>query len=134
MNILIIDAHRRGGEGRGRDGGGTGEGRGRVNIVPPQANFKILVNKNAINPEIGGPPLVISPESLDPLGILAKKHQVPPLLDFQPLCIYDSNISSKLHVLNIYTLAFSHIIYDDDVVWLELKQARHFCLTFQVCQ
>jgi len=47
----------------------TEGGRGRVNIVPtptPLANFKTLVNKNAIKPEIGGPPLAIYPESLDP--------------------------------------------------------------------
>jgi hypothetical protein len=37
--------------GEGEVGGG-----GRVNIVPPRANFKALVNKNAIKPEIGGPP------------------------------------------------------------------------------
>ncbi len=41
---LYIDAHRRG-EG----------GRERVNIGPPQVNFKILVNKNAMKPKIGGP-------------------------------------------------------------------------------
>ena len=33
-------------------GGGGGRGGG----VPPQANFKTLVNKNAIKPEIGDPP------------------------------------------------------------------------------
>jgi hypothetical protein len=39
---------------------------GRVNIVPPQANFKTLVDKNAIKPGIGGPTQAIFPESLDP--------------------------------------------------------------------
>ncbi len=42
---LYINAHRRG-EG----------GRERVKIGPPQANFKILVNKNAMKPKIGEPP------------------------------------------------------------------------------
>jgi hypothetical protein len=40
----------------------------RVNIgpsPPPQANFKRLVNKNAIKPKIGVP-LAIFPESIDP--------------------------------------------------------------------
>jgi hypothetical protein len=42
-------------------------------IGPPQANFKRLVNKNTIKPEIGGPgPLAIFPEILDLPGILAK--------------------------------------------------------------
>ncbi len=31
-------------------------GEGRVNIGPPQANFKTLVNGNAIKLEIRGPP------------------------------------------------------------------------------
>jgi hypothetical protein len=35
--------------------GERGEG-GLVNIPHPLANFKTLVNKNAIKPEIGGPP------------------------------------------------------------------------------
>jgi hypothetical protein len=48
--MIIIDTHR--GEGEGEGGGG----RGRINIIPPLANFKILVNKNAIKPEIGDPP------------------------------------------------------------------------------
>jgi hypothetical protein len=38
------------------DAHGGGGRRGRVNIVPPDSNFKTLVNKNAIKPEIGGPP------------------------------------------------------------------------------
>lgn len=29
--------------------------RGRVNIIPPQVNFKTLVNRNAIKPEKGVP-------------------------------------------------------------------------------
>ena len=61
---------------------------GRVNIVPPQANFKKLVNKNAIKPEIRGTPQAIFPESLDPPRDFGNKHQVPPPLDFQHVCIY----------------------------------------------
>jgi hypothetical protein len=67
-------------------GGGGG---GRVNIVPPQLNFKTLVNKNAIKLEIRGPPRQFFLKALTPLWILAKKHQVPPPLDFPPVCIYD---------------------------------------------
>ena len=51
--VEIIDTHRR------------GEGEGKYS-TPPLANFKTLVYKNAIKPEIGGPPLAIFPESLDP--------------------------------------------------------------------
>jgi hypothetical protein len=65
-------------------GGGGGGGRGRVNIIPPQANFKTLVNKNAIKPEIGGPPQAICPETLDPLGILAKNIRYPLPWIFNP--------------------------------------------------
>jgi hypothetical protein len=55
---------------------------------PPRQIFKKLVNKNAIKHKIGGPPLAIFPETLDPsLGILAKTSRTPPL-DFQPVCIY----------------------------------------------
>jgi hypothetical protein len=57
-------------------GGGGGRGGG----VPPQANFKTLVNKNAIKPEIGDSP---------PPRDFGKKYQVPSPLDFQPVCIYD---------------------------------------------
>jgi len=51
----------------------------RVNIVPPQTNFKTLVNNSAIKPKIGGPPSpqAIFPESLDPLRILAKNIRYP---------------------------------------------------------
>ena len=59
-------------------------GRGSVNIGPPTANFITLVNKNAITPEIGGPPRAIFPESLDPPppappppGILANTTVTP---------------------------------------------------------
>jgi hypothetical protein len=42
-------------------GGWGGKGEGKYRTLP-QANFKTLVNKNAIKPEIGG----IFPEILDP--------------------------------------------------------------------
>jgi hypothetical protein len=46
-------------------------GGGKVNIVPPLANFKTLVNKNALKPEIGGPPSsqFFLKAALTPLGI-----------------------------------------------------------------
>jgi hypothetical protein len=44
---------------------------------PLRLIFKKLVNKNAIKPKIWGPPLAIFPESLDPLGILAKTSGTP---------------------------------------------------------
>jgi hypothetical protein len=47
-------------------------GKGEVKYRAPQANFKTLVNKNAIKPEIVGPLLKFFPESLVPLEILAK--------------------------------------------------------------
>ena len=48
MRQTCIDAHREGGE-----VGGNWEGK---YSNPHQANFKTLVNKNAIKPKIGGPP------------------------------------------------------------------------------
>ncbi len=84
--IQSIDAHRGGGEG--------GEGGGKIQY-PPQANFKTLVNKNAIKPEKGGPHQANFPESLDPPRDFGKKHQVPPPLDFQPMCIYDSKYAGN---------------------------------------
>jgi hypothetical protein len=59
-----------------RGPGGGRRGRGRVNIGPPQANFKTPVNKNEIRLK-KAPPMAIFPESLDPL-------------DFQPVHIYAS--------------------------------------------
>ncbi len=58
---------------------------------PLQQIFEKLVNKNAIKRKIGGPPLAIFPETLDPptLEILAKISSTPPPLDFQPMCIYE---------------------------------------------
>jgi hypothetical protein len=70
----IIDAH------RGGEGGDE--------TAPPRQIFEKLVNKNAINPKIGGPPQAISLKALTPLGILAKTSRTPPPLDFQPVCIY----------------------------------------------
>ena len=92
-----IDAHR-------------GGGRGGVNKYPPQANFKTLVNKNAIKPEIGGQ--AIFPESLDPPRDFGKKHQVPPPLDFQPVCIYDCITSYLSHLTySSYLLTYSYASY-----------------------
>jgi hypothetical protein len=68
-------------------GGGGGKGTGKYRS-PPRANFKTLVNKNAIKPEIGGPPQAIFPESLDPPPRLLEfwqKLQGPRPLDFQPV-------------------------------------------------
>jgi hypothetical protein len=59
---------------------------------PPRHIFEKLVNKNAIKPKIGGPPLAIFPETLDPLRDFGKNFKYPPPpqppLDFQPVCIY----------------------------------------------
>jgi hypothetical protein len=45
---------------------------------PPRKIFRKLVNKNAIKRKIGGPPLAIFPETLDPpLGIWAKTSLTP---------------------------------------------------------
>jgi hypothetical protein len=76
---VTIDTHR------------GGKGGGRYETAPPRQIFEKLVNKNAIKRKIGGPPLAIFPETLDPLlGILAKTSSTPsPPLDFQPVCIYD---------------------------------------------
>ncbi len=50
----------------------------RSNIGPPQAIFKTLVNKNAINPEIGGPPWQFFLKALTPtLGIWTKTSGTP---------------------------------------------------------
>jgi hypothetical protein len=56
--IRIIDVHK-----------GAG---GRVNIGPHQANFKTLVNKNAIKPEIGGPLWQFSLKASTPPGFWQK--------------------------------------------------------------
>jgi hypothetical protein len=66
-----------------------GGGRGRVNIVPPQLNFKTLVNKNAIKLEIRKKTRQFFLKALTPLGILSKNIRYPPPLDFPPVCIYD---------------------------------------------
>jgi hypothetical protein len=66
-DVGIIDAHR----------GGKG-GKGGYETAPPRQIFKKLVNKNAIKRKIGGPPLAIFPETLDPpLGILVKTSRTP---------------------------------------------------------
>jgi hypothetical protein len=66
---MVIDAHR----------GGKGGGRGGMKQHPLRQIFEKLVNKNAIKRKIGGPPLAIFPETLDPpLEILAKTSRTPP--------------------------------------------------------
>jgi hypothetical protein len=55
----------------------TQGGRGRVNVVPPLGKFKTLYNKNAIKPEIGGPPRQFFLIDLTPLGILANLSGTP---------------------------------------------------------
>ncbi len=47
---------------------------------PPRQIFKTLVNKNVIKRKIGGPPLAIFPETLDPPPpqVFWQKLQVPP--------------------------------------------------------
>jgi hypothetical protein len=45
---------------------------------PPRQIFEKLVNKNAIKCKMGGPPLAIFHETLDPpLGVLAKTSRTP---------------------------------------------------------
>jgi hypothetical protein len=59
-------------------GGGGVRGEGVYETAPPRQIFEKLVNKKAIKPKIGGPPLAIFPETLDPpLGILAKTSRTP---------------------------------------------------------
>jgi hypothetical protein len=50
----------------------------------PQANFKTLVNKNAIKPKIRGPPLAIFPESLNPPRDFGKNFRYPLPWIFNP--------------------------------------------------
>jgi hypothetical protein len=60
-------------------------GGGRVNIGPsPEANFKTLVNKNIIKPEIEGPLMAIFLENLDPLGKFGKNFRPPLHWIFKP--------------------------------------------------
>ncbi len=72
-------------------GGGKGGGGGGYETAPPPRQiFEKLVNKNAIKRKIGGPPLAIFPETLDPPPPrnFGKNIPNPPPLDFQPVCIY----------------------------------------------
>jgi hypothetical protein len=43
----------------------------------PEANFKTLVNKNAIKPEIEGPPTQFFMKTLTPIWVLAKTSGTP---------------------------------------------------------
>jgi hypothetical protein len=55
----------------------------------PKQIFEKLVNKNAINPKLGGgPSLQFFPESLDPSKDFGKNFKYP-LLDFQLMFIYE---------------------------------------------
>ncbi len=44
------------------------KGEDKYRTPPPQANFKTLVNKNAIKPEIGGPPWHFFLKALTPFS------------------------------------------------------------------
>jgi hypothetical protein len=61
-------------------------GEGGMKQHPTRQIFEKLVNKNAINRKIGGPPLAFFPETLDPppLGILAKTSSTQPPWIFNP--------------------------------------------------
>jgi hypothetical protein len=65
---------------------------------PPRQTFEKLVNKNAIKRKIGGPPLAIFPETLDPpLGILAKTSRTPSPWIFNP-CASMNQTLKKVHI------------------------------------
>jgi hypothetical protein len=49
-----------------------------------------------------GTPQAIFPESLDPPRDFGKKDQVPPPLDFQPVCIYGSNLAKGNHNTRVH--------------------------------
>jgi hypothetical protein len=70
---------------RGR-GGGRGEGK---YSTPLRKNFKTLINKNAINPKIGGPPRQFFLKALTPLGILATNNRYPLPWIFNPCASMD---------------------------------------------
>jgi hypothetical protein len=73
---------------------------------PPRQIFEKFVNKNAIKCKIGGPPLAIFPETLDPpIGILAKTSRTPsPGFSTRVhLCVYYRIV---LYVLKMATLSF----------------------------
>jgi hypothetical protein len=71
--FLKVLSHYRCTQGGVRGGGGY-----ETAPPPPRQIFEKLVNKNAIKLKIGGPPLAIFPETLDPhLGILAKTSRTP---------------------------------------------------------
>jgi hypothetical protein len=78
-------------------------GGGRVNIVPPQANFKTLVNKNAIKPKIGGPPppRQFFLKALTPLGMLAKNRIFNPCASMNdPLSYLIMRVVYKINPLS----------------------------------
>jgi hypothetical protein len=61
-----------------------GEGRYSPPPQAPQANFKTLANKNAIKPQIRGPPMAIFPERLDPPRDFGKNFRYPLPCIFNP--------------------------------------------------
>jgi hypothetical protein len=56
--------------------------------LPPVKFSKKLVNKNAIKPKVGGS----SSNFVQKAVTLKQKSEVPPPLDFQSVCIFDSEI------------------------------------------
>ncbi len=65
-------------------GGGGKGGRGGMKQHPPRQIFEKLVNKNAIKRKIGGPPLAIFPETLDPPRNFGKNIPYPLPWIFNP--------------------------------------------------
>ena len=61
-----------------------GRGEGGYETAPPRQIFEKLVNKNAIKRKIGGPPLAIFPETLDPPRNFGKNIPYPLPWIFNP--------------------------------------------------
>jgi hypothetical protein len=79
---------------------------GRVNIVPPQANFKTLVNKNAIKPE---DPRQFFLKALTPLEILAKNIRYPLPRIVNP---YASMVSAEI-LISVVRYPGGPLLYHD---------------------
>jgi hypothetical protein len=71
---------------------------------PPRQIFEKLVNKNAINCKIGGPPLAIFLETLDPPRNFGKNIPTPTPLDFQPVYIYVSGYGLSSSCIYFYCI------------------------------
>ena len=78
------------------------------NIGTPQANFKRLVNKNAIKHEIGWPPGNFSYKPWPLQEILAKTLGAPPL-DFIPCASLSSTYFMTFHGKNIEGTLFEQM-------------------------